>query len=140
MLATWRMAKRVRRTLFAFGLNRRVLASCICTQNSRHGVIAFVTGVFEHMLLGTAEGNLSGPGLRVEDRIIHLEGVVDHVIRNAPESLGHLALVGNREGSHPLMAYAEITRDDDQRVTFPVADRVAEPCLEPLRSRADAGL
>src|SRR5262245_56556128 len=67
--------------LFALGLDSRILAACIGAQNSRHGVVAFMAGVLEHVLLRAAQRDLPGPGLRVEDRIVHLECVFDHVVR-----------------------------------------------------------
>jgi hypothetical protein len=118
--------------LLAVRLDRGVVPVPHPSEDARQGVVAFMASVLEDIFLRPAERHLTGPSLRVTDRIDHFIRVVDLQVGNALEPLNHLALLGQRNAELSLQS-VRIARLDNERVALPPTNRVSIPLLDIVR-------
>src|SRR5258708_38719148 len=100
-------------------------------QDARQGVVALVAGVFVKRALCGGERPLAAPGRGVDRRVLDLELIADLLRRDAREALVHLGVLRQvdrgRDARAQALARIEVGGLDDQRVAFPMPDRIAHP-------------
>src|SRR5206468_10070083 len=87
----------------------------------RQPIIAFMTRVLVELSLDLLDRDFSRPWLGPHPRIFHRELVENRVFIGARDAFNHVQVLGSRERSQ----VCEIGGVHHQRVTLPVADRVA---------------
>src|SRR5215813_1111642 len=93
-------------------------------QSVRDAIIAFMTGMLEHRPIDLHKRQFAFPRYFPSGRIVHGEFIADRVIADTGETLDDFhVLAGPAESS----LVVEICRFDNQRVSFPMPARVAEP-------------
>src|SRR6185436_13509399 len=115
-----------RKSTWNIELFRHAFAFCDtgAAKDAGHRVVGFVAGVFEDSLAGCLERHFSGPRSPPRVRIVHGEPVLNRVLIRPPETL-HDVKIFRR--SPEVGLGREVCRVDDEGVTFPPADRVAQP-------------
>src|SRR5690606_19973389 len=95
-----------------------------------HGVVAFVAGILVHGFVTPVHRLLGPPGLRVVDRILDGEFVMDLLVADAAELFDYLALRAEDDLALTGLLGMDVHRLDHQRVALPPADGIAQPRLD----------
>ena len=85
---------------------------------------SLVTGVLEERPLGRAPRHHRAPRPRPDARVSHREGILDGVFAAPGEPLDDVAVDARPD---KVRLGVEVLRLDDERVSFPVAARHAQP-------------
>src|SRR5690606_10736021 len=102
-------------------------------QDALHGIVAFVAGILVHGFVALVHRLLGAPGLRVVDRILDGEFVMDLLVTDAAELFNDLALRAEDDLALTGLFGMDVHRLDHQRVALPPADGIAQPRLDRVR-------
>src|SRR6185503_1112431 len=93
-------------------------------QDAFHTVVALVTGVFEQVLACILVRDGNRPLFRESRRIDDGDPIVDLPGADARETLDEMEILRRAPIEHLV---GEVRRIDDERVAFPLGDRVPHP-------------
>src|SRR5436309_9374822 len=98
------------------------------TEGVLQSIISLVAGVLPERSGDFRHRHFSRPRLGPHPRVLHRELVKNRLVVDACEAFNHVQVLGSRERS----LVCEIGGVDDERITLPMANRVAHPLVNVL--------